>query len=252
MELNQNPDSYKESKSFEENSNTNTQLIDNLSQNENKFDGLNDKIQSSWSSFVWLMSDNFSEKENIINSLKNSNNKVSEINITKDWILLQNLIIDNLTPEVMHRLNKILAKNGYNAPARFKSRTESDNDINMVVGSQLWVNIKKYVYQMRRKDLLYAFLLISSIIKDNPELEKEKRLILLDNYAGYEDIDIYSLFSALQDFFSNQAHYDFSSNCKFVMFDTNEWNIASQYLNNDHMWSATKDRITVSSSHIKL
>jgi hypothetical protein len=36
------------------------------------------------------------------------------------------------------------------------------------------------------------------------------------------------------------------------MFDTNEWNIASQYLNNDHMWSATKDRIIVSSSHIKL
>jgi hypothetical protein len=30
------------------------------------------------------MPDNFAEKGNIINSLKNSNNKVSEINITKD------------------------------------------------------------------------------------------------------------------------------------------------------------------------
>jgi hypothetical protein len=47
MELNQNPDSYKESKSFEENSTINTQLVENLSQNEHKFDGLNDKIQSS-------------------------------------------------------------------------------------------------------------------------------------------------------------------------------------------------------------
>ena len=252
MELNQNPDSHKESKSFEENSAINTQLVENLSQNENKFDGLNDKIQSSWASFVWLMPDNFAEKENIINSLKNSNNKVSEINITKDWILLQNLIIDNLTPEVMHRLNKILVKNNYNEPAIFKSKTEADNYINMVVGSQLWVNIKKYVYQMRRKDLLYAFFLISSIIKDNPELEKEKRIIILNNYVGDWDIDIYSLFSTLQDYFSNQANYDFLSNCKFVMFDSNEWNIANQYLNNDHMWSATKDRIIVSSSHIKL
>ena len=252
MELNQNPDSHKESKSFEENSAINTQLVENLSQNENKFDGLNDKIQSSWASFVWLMPDNFAEKENIINSLKNSNNKVSEINITKDWILLQNLIIDNLTPEVMHRLNKILVKNNYNEPAIFKSKTEADNYINMVVGSQLWVNIKKYVYQMRRKDLLYAFFLISSIIKDNPELEKEKRIIILNNYVGDWDIDIYSLFSTLQDYFSNQANYDFLSNCKFVMFDSNEWNIANQYLNNDHMWSDTKDRIIVSSSHIKL
>jgi hypothetical protein len=47
------------------------------------------------------------------------------------------LIIDNLTPEVMHRLNKILVKNGYNEPAIFKSKTEADNYINMVVGSQL-------------------------------------------------------------------------------------------------------------------
>lgn len=227
-------------------------LIENLSQNQNKFDELCDKIQSSWSSFVWLMSDNLAEKENMINSLKNSDNKVSEINITKDWILLQNLIIDNLTPEVMYRLNKILVKNNYNEPAIFKDKTEADNYINMIVGSQLWVNIKKYVYQMRRKELLYALLLISSIIKDNPELEKEKRLILLKNYAWDEDIDIYSLFSALQRYFFNQANYDFLSNCKFVMFDTNEWNIAYQYLNDDHIWAATKDRIMVCSSHIKL
>jgi len=251
MELNQNPDFHNESTSHEKDSTTNNQLIENLSQKENKFNELSDEIQTSWSSFLWLMLDDFAAKEKIINSLKNSKNKVSEINITKDWILLQNLIIDNLTPEVKHKLNKILVKNDY-APAIFKSKMEADNYIDMVIGSQLWMNIDEYIYSMRRKDLLYAFLLITSIIKDNPKLEKEKRLILLNNYVGEEDIDIYSLFSSLQDFFSNQANYDFLSNCKFVMFDTNEWDIANQYLDNDHMWSATKDRIRASSSHIKL
>jgi hypothetical protein len=75
---------------------------------------------------------------------------------------------------------------------------------------------------MRRKEFLYALLLISSIIKDNPELENEKRIILLNNYAGKEDIDIYSLFSALQAYFSPKTNYDLLSNCKFVMFDTSE------------------------------
>jgi hypothetical protein len=42
------------------------------------------------------------------------------------------------------------------------------------------------------------------------------------------------------------------SNCKFVMFDTSEWNIANQYLNDDDIWSVTKDRIRVCSSNIKI
>lgn len=75
---------------------------------------------------------------------------------------------------------------------------------------------------MRRKEFLYALLLISSIIKDNPELENEKRIILLNNYEDKEDIDIYSLFSALQAYFSPKTNYDLLSNCKFVMFDTSE------------------------------
>jgi hypothetical protein len=47
MELNQNLDFHKESQSSEENSITNNELLENLSQNENKFDGLNDRIQTS-------------------------------------------------------------------------------------------------------------------------------------------------------------------------------------------------------------
>ena len=77
-----------------------------------------------------------------------------------------------------------------------------------MVWVKLWLDPDQFIYKFKRKEFLYALILISEIYKNNPELKDEKIQLIIDNYKNNEDINIYSLHSILQDFFSKTSNYD--------------------------------------------
>ena len=133
----------------------------------------------------------------------------------------------------------------------FKWKEEYDNYIDMMVWLKLWLNPDQFIYKFKRKEFLYALILISVIYKNNPELKDEKIQLIIDNYKNSKDLNIYSLHSILQDFFSKTSNYDFLSNCKFIILDEKEWNESTKYLESN-IWSATKDRIKTHSECINV
>lgn len=133
----------------------------------------------------------------------------------------------------------------------FKWKEEYDNYIDMMVWLKLWLNPDQFIYKFKRKEFLYALILISVIYKNNPELKDEKIQLIIDNYKNSKDLNIYSLHSILQDFFSKTSNYDFLSNCKFIILDGKEWDESTKHLESN-IWSATKDRIKTHSECIKI
>ena len=133
----------------------------------------------------------------------------------------------------------------------FKWKEEYNNYIDLLVWVKLWLDPDQFIYKFKRKEFLYALILISEIYKNNPELKDEKIQLIIDNYKNNEDINIYSLHSILQDFFSKTSNYDFLTNCKFIILDEKGWKEAVKYLDSN-IWSATKDRIRIHSECINV
>lgn len=133
----------------------------------------------------------------------------------------------------------------------FKWKEEYNNYIDLLVWVKLWLDPDQFIYKFKRKEFLYALILISVIYKNNPELKDEKIQLIIDNYKNSKDLNIYSLHSILQDFFSKTSNYDFLSNCKFIILDEKEWNESTKYLESN-IWSATKDRIKTHSECINI
>lgn len=157
---------------------------------------------------------------------------------------MQNDILQNLSDEVIDKLYDVEI---YKKWMYFRNKEEKDAYFNMLCWYKLGNDPKQFLYRIRDKESLHTLLIITQMIKDNPNLKNEKIWLIFDNY----NVDIYSLHSALQSFFYENTDYDFLSNCKFIMFDKREWKNATKYLESK-IWSATKDRIRVFSSHIKL
>lgn len=248
MKLNENLDFNNESQTSKKDDIINNQLAKNLSQNEKveneTGNELENKIQESWSYFVWLLLDNPEKKNEIINELKNSNYKTSTIKLREDRMTMQDDILQNLSDEVIDKLYDIEI---YKKWMYFRNKEEKDAYFNMLCWYKLGNDPKQFLYRIRDKESLHTLLIITQMIKDNPNLKNEKIWLILDNY----NVDIYSLHSALQSFFYENTDYDFLSNCKFIMFDKREWKNATKYLKSN-IWSATKDRILCLSSHIKV
>lgn len=225
---------------------TDKQLLENISD-----DSLINKIQDSESYFVRLWLNNYSDRRNIIESLKNTNYIIDDLDFRDDRIYAY--ILSNLTDDVMNKLNKMFVENEYDWLAcLFKNRTEQENYLDMIIWYQVWLHPSEFIFKFERKELLYTLLILTSILKDNPELKDKRIWLILNNFNNDEIANLYSIHSMLQIFFNWQSKYNFLWNCKFIIPDTNEWKRAYKYFEYKKIWDATKDRIWLLSDFIKI